>query len=69
VERLKAKGRWMKEELSERDKDTDKQERKERIKESNRKNERYLGREDVKERKTMARFRCGKREKKVQNVL
>jgi hypothetical protein len=34
VERLRAKGRWMKVELSERDKDTDKQERRERIRES-----------------------------------
>jgi hypothetical protein len=32
VERLRAKGRWMNVELSERDKDTDKQERCERIK-------------------------------------
>jgi hypothetical protein len=32
VERLRAKGRWMNVELSERDKDTDKQERRERIK-------------------------------------
>jgi hypothetical protein len=34
VERLIAKGRWMNVELSERDKDTDKEERRERIKES-----------------------------------
>jgi hypothetical protein len=34
VERLKAEGRWIYAELSERDKDTDKQERMERIKES-----------------------------------
>jgi hypothetical protein len=34
VDRLRAKGRWMNVELSERDKDTDKQERRERIKES-----------------------------------
>ncbi|KAJ3626116.1 hypothetical protein MTP99_016638 [Tenebrio molitor] len=34
VERLKAKGRWMNVELTERDKDTGKQERRERIKES-----------------------------------
>jgi hypothetical protein len=32
VKRLRAKGRWMNVELSERDKDTDKQERKEKIK-------------------------------------
>jgi hypothetical protein len=42
VKRLRAKGRWMNVELSERDTNTDKHERKERIKESryNRKNER-----------------------------
>jgi hypothetical protein len=34
VERLRAKGRWMNIELSERDKDTDKQGKRERIKES-----------------------------------
>jgi hypothetical protein len=34
VERLRAKEKWMNVELSERDKDTDKQERRERIKES-----------------------------------
>jgi Zn/Cd-binding protein ZinT len=34
VERLRAKGRWMNVELSEKDKDTNKQERRERIKES-----------------------------------
>jgi hypothetical protein len=34
VERLSAKGRWMNAELSESDKDSDKQERRERIKES-----------------------------------
>jgi hypothetical protein len=33
VERLRAKGRWMNVELSKRGKDTDKQERRERIKE------------------------------------
>jgi hypothetical protein len=32
MERLRAKGRWMNVELSKRDKDTDKQERKERRK-------------------------------------
>jgi hypothetical protein len=31
LERLRAKGRWMNEELSERDKDTDKEKRRERI--------------------------------------
>jgi hypothetical protein len=60
VERLRAKERWMNVELSERDKDTDKQERGERIKESryNREYERcmtaetpeYLGRETARER-------------------
>jgi hypothetical protein len=34
VKRLRVKGRWMNVKLSERDKDTDKQERRERIKES-----------------------------------
>jgi DNA-binding PadR family transcriptional regulator len=34
VERLRAKGRWMNVELTESDKDTDKQDRRERIKES-----------------------------------
>jgi hypothetical protein len=56
--------------LSERDKDTDKQERKEKIKESRYNKEykrcmteeipEYLGRESAKERKMMARYRCGK---------
>jgi hypothetical protein len=91
VERLSTEGIWMSAELSERSKDTDKQERRERIKESryNRKYERcmreeipeYLGRERGKERKMMARFRCGnegrknrylldgRRGKKVQDVL
>jgi hypothetical protein len=55
VKRLRAEGRWKNVKLSERDKDTDKQERKERIKESryNREYEKsmteeipkYLGRE------------------------
>jgi hypothetical protein len=73
VERFRAKGRWMNVELSERDKDTDKQERRRRIKESkyNREYERcmtqeireYLGRESAKERKMMARFRCGNEER------
>jgi hypothetical protein len=34
VERLRAKGRWMNVELSERDKDTERHERRERVKES-----------------------------------
>jgi hypothetical protein len=68
VDRLKTKGRWMNVELSERDKDTDKQGRRERIKESryDREYERcmaekipeYLARESARERKMMARFRC-----------
>jgi hypothetical protein len=73
VERLRAKGRGMNVELRERDKDIDKQERRERIKESryNRKYERcmteeiveYLGRENAKEGKMIARFRCGNAER------
>jgi hypothetical protein len=55
VERLRAKGRWMNVVLSERDKDTEKQERKERIKESryNRKYERCTaeGRESAEKEK------------------
>jgi hypothetical protein len=51
------KGKWMKVELSERDKDTDKEERRERIRESkyNRECERCitLGRESARERKMM----------------
>jgi hypothetical protein len=59
-------------ELSEKDKDTNKQERKEKTKEStyNREYERcmteeipeYLGRDSARERKMMARFRCGNKE-------
>jgi hypothetical protein len=73
VERLRAKGGWMNVELRERDKGTDKPERRKRIKESkyNRKYERcmkkeipeYLGRESAKERKMMAGFRCGNEER------
>jgi hypothetical protein len=72
VERLRAKGRMMNVELSERDKDIDKQERREKIKESryNREYTRcmteeipeYLGKKSAKERKMMARFRCGNEE-------
>jgi hypothetical protein len=61
VERLRAKGGWMNVELSERDRDTDKQERRERIKESrfNRKYGKcmteeipeYLGRKSAKRKK------------------
>jgi hypothetical protein len=61
VKRLRAKGRWMNVELSERDKDTDNQERRERI---NREYEKCLtGRKSAKERKMMARFRCGNEER------
>jgi hypothetical protein len=70
VERLEAKGRWANVEVRERDTGTDKQERRERrIKESkyNRKYERcmteeipeYLGRESARERKMIAKFKCG----------
>jgi hypothetical protein len=73
AKRLRAKGRWMNVELSERDK----QERSERIKEFkyNRKYDRcmteeeeeevpeYLGRECAKERRMMARFRCKNQKK------
>jgi hypothetical protein len=72
VERLRAKGRMMNVELSERDKDIDKQEIREKIKESryNREYKRcmteeipeYLGKKSAKERKMMARFRCGNEE-------
>jgi hypothetical protein len=50
VERMRAEGKWMSAEMSERDKDTDKQERRER-------------RESAKERKMMAWFRCGNEER------
>jgi hypothetical protein len=73
VEKLRPKERWMNVEPSERDKDTDKQEKRERIKES-RYNKEYercmteevpeeLERESAKERKMMARFRCGDEER------
>jgi hypothetical protein len=42
VERLRAKGRWMNVELDERDKDANKQERRERIKESRYNRERCM---------------------------
>jgi hypothetical protein len=65
VEKLRAKGRWMNVELSERDK----QERRERIKES-RYNKVYnrgnsgvpRERECKREKKRMTRFRCGNEE-------
>jgi hypothetical protein len=73
VERLRTKGRRMNVELGERDKVVDNQERRERIKESryNREYERcmtekipeYLGIENARERKMMARFSCGNEER------
>jgi hypothetical protein len=67
VKKWKQGTRWMNVELSERDKDTDKQERRERIKESryNRKYERCMTEEipegrECKRKKNDARFRCGK---------
>jgi hypothetical protein len=64
VERLRIKGRWMNVDMSERDKNTDKQERREIIKEPrvNREYERcmteeipeYLRRESARERNMMA---------------
>jgi hypothetical protein len=78
VEKLTAKGKWMNIELSERDKDTDKQERRERMKESryNRKYERcvteeipeYLWRENTKERKMMTRFRWRNEKERKESV-
>jgi hypothetical protein len=74
VERLRTKERWMNVELSERDKDTDKQERMERKKGENqriqtdttgRMTEEYdIGKSRERECKIMARFRCGNEEKK-----
>ncbi|KAJ3638854.1 hypothetical protein MTP99_002186 [Tenebrio molitor] len=62
--------KWMNAKLSERDNDTDKQERREKIKKSryNREREKcttekipeYLGRDSGRERKMMARFKCGR---------
>jgi hypothetical protein len=76
VERLRTKERWMNVELSERDKDTDKQERMERKKGENqrtqtdktgRMTEEYdrgnSGKSGERECKIMARFRCGNEEK------
>jgi hypothetical protein len=61
VERLRAEGRWMCVELSERDRDTDKQERRERIRESryNREYERCVTEEVP---VYLAKFRCGNKE-------
>jgi hypothetical protein len=66
MERLRAKEKLMNVEQKERDKDTDKRERKEIIKESRYKRKyercRYLGRECARERKMMTRFRCENQE-------
>jgi hypothetical protein len=67
VERLRVKGRWMNAELSERDKNADKQGRRKRIKKSSSRYERcmteeileYLRRNRAREKKMMARFKCG----------
>jgi hypothetical protein len=72
VERVRAEGRWMCAELSERDRDTDKQERRESENRGTTGSMRgcgtedvpvYLGRESAKERKMMAGFRCGNEER------
>jgi hypothetical protein len=69
VERWRAKGRWMNVELSERDKDTDTHERRERINELryNKEYERYMTEEIqeylARERKMMGRFSCGNEER------
>jgi hypothetical protein len=59
MERLRAKGRWMNVELSERDKDTDKQERRERVKECryNREYEKCMT-EVIPEYRRRERLRC-----------
>jgi hypothetical protein len=66
VERLRAEGRWMCVELSERDRDTDKQERRERIRESryNREYERCVTEEVP---VYLAKFRCGNKEREREN--
>jgi hypothetical protein len=68
-----SKRRWMNVDLSQRDKDTDKQERIERIKESKYNSEyercmteeirENLGRKNARERKVEAKFRCGNDER------
>jgi hypothetical protein len=77
VERLRAKGRWMNVELSKRDKDTDEQGRRERIKESrykgvwevyDRGNSGVPGERECKERKMMARFRRGKTRREKRGI-
>jgi hypothetical protein len=67
VGRLIAKGRWMNVELSETDKDTDKQEKRETIEESSMTEEipEDLGRESAKVIKMMATFRCGNEERQT----
>jgi hypothetical protein len=57
VERLRAKGRQMNVELSERDKDKDKPEKRDKIKELMNNST-----EQEREKKVMERFRCGKEE-------
>ncbi|CAH1366167.1 unnamed protein product [Tenebrio molitor] len=79
MERLRAKGKWMNVELSERDKHTGKQEKRGKIKESryNREHERciteeipeYRGRENARARKMRARFRCGNEERENRNRM
>ncbi|KAJ3656884.1 hypothetical protein Zmor_015929 [Zophobas morio] len=72
IERMREMGRSMKEELSVRDKDIDKQEPRSRISESRYNAEyrklvkdevpKYTRRESIKEKRLMARFRCGNEE-------
>jgi hypothetical protein len=75
LKRLRAKGRWMNVEPSERDTNTDKHERRERIKESryNRKNERgdsgVPGERECKRKENDGEIQMWKRGEKVQNVL
>ncbi|KAJ3633605.1 hypothetical protein MTP99_010543 [Tenebrio molitor] len=69
VEKLTVKGRWLNAELSERDKNADKQERRKRINESSSRYERCMTEEILeylpgekqskREKKMMARFKCG----------
>ncbi|KAJ3656992.1 hypothetical protein Zmor_016028 [Zophobas morio] len=73
IGRMREMERGMKEELSVRDKDMDKQERRSRISESRYNAEyrkivkdevrKYTHRESIKEKRMMARFRCGNEEK------
>jgi hypothetical protein len=76
VEKLRAKGRWMNVELNKRDKDTDKQERREKIKESryNREYEscmteeipEYLGERECKRKKNDGEIWMWEREERKQ---